>query len=362
MADFYEVDFLDVESNKSGDAIALRYEVGGQTLIHVVDGGYQATGASLATHIRTHYGDPKRIDHVLVTHGDGDHAGGLRTILEEFEVGALWMIRPWLYAEALIERFKTYESVPHLKGRLKSAYPNLLALEEIAEQRGIPVQEPFQGEQIGAFTVLSPSPEFYFDLLCSSTKTPEEIERADTFADSATAFLVEALRKAVDFGTALWGEEHFPAEGTSEENEMSVVQYAVLCDQNIMLTGDAGRDALTHAAEYLEAHGVTLPGIDKFQVPHHGSRRNISTEVLDRFLGPRLQQQPSQGQETFSAYCSSAKTDPDHPRKAVIRAMIHRGGRFIQTEGQSIRFSKRAPLRDGWGPVTPVAYPTAQEA
>lgn len=98
MADFFEIDFLDVESDKSGDAIAIRYEIGGRTLIHVVDGGFQDTGESLAAHIRKFYGAPRRIDHVVATHPDGDHAGGLRTILEEFEVGALWMLRPWLYA------------------------------------------------------------------------------------------------------------------------------------------------------------------------------------------------------------------------------------------------------------------------
>lgn len=360
MPDFYEVDFLDVESNKSGDAIAIRYEIGGQTLIHVVDGGFQSTGESLAKHIRAQYGNPARIDHVVVTHGDGDHAGGLRTILEEFEVGTLWMIRPWLFADALIHRFSTYESVPHLKGRLKKAYPNLVALEEIAERNGVPIRMPFQGENIGAFTVASPSRDFYFDLLCASTKTPEEAEKA-TFADTAADFIVEALRKAVNFVTALWGDEHFPAGGTSDENEMSVVQFGVLCGHRILLTGDAGRDAMNQAADYLEGIGAALPGIDKFQVPHHGSRRNVSTEVLDRWLGPVLKHQPGEGQETFSAYCSSAKADTHHPRKAVIRAIIHRGGRFNSTEGQTIRFHKNGPDR-GWGPLTPHPYPTEQES
>ncbi len=41
MSDYIEIDFLGVETKKSGDAIAMRYEINGSTYIHVVDGGYR---------------------------------------------------------------------------------------------------------------------------------------------------------------------------------------------------------------------------------------------------------------------------------------------------------------------------------
>ena len=65
---------------------------------------------------------------------------------------------------------------------------------------------------------------------------------------------------------------------------MSVIQYANLCSEKILLTADAGRDALTEAADYAPWAGLILPGINRFQVPHHGSRRNLSTEILNRWL------------------------------------------------------------------------------
>lgn len=120
MTDFYEIDFLEVGGARSGDAIAARFEINGEQYIHVVDGGYQATGKELADHIRAYYGKSAYIDHVVVTHPDGDHAGGLRTILEEFAIGRLWMIRPWLYAEELIDNFTNYSSVDNLRSRLRS--------------------------------------------------------------------------------------------------------------------------------------------------------------------------------------------------------------------------------------------------
>jgi glyoxylase-like metal-dependent hydrolase (beta-lactamase superfamily II) len=136
MADFFEIDFLDVETDCSGDAIALRYEIGGTTLIHLVDSGYQVTGPSIVKHVRDFYGGGTRVDHVVVTHCDRDHTGGLKTVLSEMEVGALWMLRPWIYAEELLQRFPTFSSADRLRSRLRGIYSNLVELEELAEERG----------------------------------------------------------------------------------------------------------------------------------------------------------------------------------------------------------------------------------
>ena len=56
-------------------------------------------GAHVMAHLRKHYGSGA-VSHIVLTHPDGDHAGGLRTVLEECDVadgGGLWMLRPWLY-------------------------------------------------------------------------------------------------------------------------------------------------------------------------------------------------------------------------------------------------------------------------
>lgn len=83
------------------------------------------------------------------------------------------MNRPWLYADELIDRFATYQSKNALRSRLKKCYPVVAEIEEIAIGRGIVVREVFQGSQIGAFTVMSPTKAFYLDLVVESEKTPE---------------------------------------------------------------------------------------------------------------------------------------------------------------------------------------------
>jgi glyoxylase-like metal-dependent hydrolase (beta-lactamase superfamily II) len=105
MKDFFEIDFLDVDSEKSGDAIPLRYKINDQTYIHVTDGGFQDTGDKLIEHINKYYDSPSYIDHVIVSHPDGDHAGGLRKLFEEYRIGQLWMLRPWLFSDELIKGY-----------------------------------------------------------------------------------------------------------------------------------------------------------------------------------------------------------------------------------------------------------------
>lgn len=362
MSDFFEIDFLDVETDKSGDAIAIRYEINGVQRIHVVDGGFTETGESMVKHIKKYYGNPDHIDHVVATHGDQDHCCGLRTVLESFEVGTLWMNRPWMYAEELLDRFANYTSAECLASALRKAYPNLAELEEIAEERGIPINEAFQGTNIGEFTVLGPTKDSFLNFVVESDKTPESVqEGAMSYTQKARVLLLTAARSVTKLIKSTWGEEVFPAEDTNPDNNMSIVQYANLCGKRIVLTADAGRATLSEAADYAPKVGLFLPGVDRIQVPHHASRHNVSTEVLNEWLGPILASQLPRGQEKFVSIASTAKKDPDHPRKSVVRAFIHRGGSVVATEGRTIRTSYNAPDREGWTSVEPDAYPNEQE-
>lgn len=356
MNDWFELDFLDVETQKSGDAIALRYQIGQQWWVHVVDGGYQDTGPRVEELIRTHYGTD-RVNHVVLTHPDGDHAGGLRTILENLRVEALWINRPWQHVHDLLRYFPGVTSVDYLRRVLREGFPNVVALEEIALRRGIPMYSPFQGAKIGAFIVLAPSYNRYLNLIARSDCTPMSTAKA---IPTLTQLFGKALAHAKAFVQASWGIESFSPEGVSPANEMSVVQFAQIAGEKILLTADAGREGLAEAIAHAPNVGLALPGIDRFQVPHHGSRRNLSTAILDQLLGPRLA-----GPlfiPTFSAIISAAKADADHPRRAVVRAMWHRGAQVVSTESGNLRSSSfAAPLRLGYSSAPTLPYPTEQE-
>ena len=274
MAEFFEIDFLEAGTKSSGDAIALRYEdENGVVSIHVVDGGYTEDGDKLIEHIKKYYGDSGYIQNVVLTHPDADHAAGLTSVLEEFEVGALWMNRPWNHLQALLPRFKYAYTEEGLKRRLKRDYPHTAALEQTAEEQEIEIKDALQGNPIGVFTVLAPSLNRYLDLVVDSEKTPEPQRAA-----AITGGLFERALQLYKRVAAVWGEENLKgeSEGTSRENESSVVQFAELCEKKILLTGDAGIEALNEAYDYATALGIDVsPCPDRFDVPHHGSRRNV---------------------------------------------------------------------------------------
>ena len=333
MSDYFEIDFLKIDADQSGDAITLRYSINSTKNIHVIDGGFQKTGDDIISHISTYYGVYTTIDSVVVTHPHEDHTSGLKKVLEYFMVKELWMLRPWEYASELLPRFARYKNASNLSAKLKDTYSDLEELETIANNKGISIHEPFQGSRIGQFIVLAPTKERYLDLIVQSNNTPD--------------------------ASSVWGVESFPSEGTDCENEMSVVQYASLCNQEILLTADAGRNALDETMYYARTLGINLSGINHFQIPHHGSLGNVSSVILDNLIGTKL---PSKIIYKPSVIVSAAKNDSDHPNNTVVRAIMHRGANVVSNEDTSLWCrSPNAPARSGWSPVQALPYPENED-
>ncbi|VIO69827.1 hypothetical protein [Bradyrhizobium ivorense] len=113
---------------------------------------------------------------------------------------------------------------------------------------------------------MAPTRSRFLDLVVSSEKTPEEKGLLKTARDA----VVRVMKEAAALVKAAWGDEYFPAGETSNENEMSVVQYAYLNKSKILLTADTGRGGLQEVIDYAPLAGLVLPGINRFQVPHHG--------------------------------------------------------------------------------------------
>ena len=350
----YEVDFLHVgDGERSGDAIALRYAVPGRYRIHVVDGGDLDAGERMIQHIQKYYGNPSYIDAVVCTHGDADHSSGLRRVLEAFAVGGVWMNRPWLYAQEIVGRFQDGRiTAPSLERRLRDAYPILAEIESVAEARGIPVYEAFQGQRVGEFTILAPSRERYVGLIPEFSRSPEANGESATSHWPANAFrriavaVADWIREAWDYETL---EENVE---TTASNESSVVQMAEIDGHRLLLTGDAGIVSLKEAADCAEGLGYYLPGVRLIQIPHHGSRHNVSPSILDRWLGPRIGQGAT---PAFSAYASVAKGSKTHPRRKVVNAFMRRGAAVFSTKGEPKLFHYQMNHRR-WGPAEPESF------
>lgn len=357
----YEIDFLPVgNGSRCGDAIAVRYGIPGDYKIVVYDGGTKEAGQALVDHIKTYFGTTI-VDYVVNSHPDGDHASGLSVVLEQLEVGELWMHRPWEYSAEILQYFKDGRITDNSLGeRLKEKMAAAYALEELANDKGIPVYEPFQGSMIGIFGVLSPDRDWYIhDLIPEFTKSPEQKGEASptaSFASAAMKSITEAARKAIEWVGEHWNWESLREDvETSAENESSVILYGNVNGRGILLSGDAGIRGLTAAADYAEAQGIDLPSELKFtQMPHHGSRNNVSTTVLDRILGPR--KTADDGVIKIASFVSVAKDTKTHPRKAVTNAFIRRGCSVVETRGGVKSLAFNMPPRAGWVPAPTVAF------
>ena len=162
--------------------------------------------------------------------------------------------------------------------------------------------------------------------------------------------LVEAAKEWLD---ETWDVETLSdnPEPTSASNETSVVQYGEIGGKRILLTADVGPAGLNEAADYLDAMGVTQPP-NFVQVPHHGSRRNVTPSVLDRLLGPKVATGRTQG----TAFVSVGKDKTEYPRGQVKNAFLRRGYPVHATrDGTKTHFHGRQ-LRQGWIASTPEPF------
>jgi len=337
----YEIEFLPVgNGEKSGDAILVRYGEEDNYKIMIVDGGNKESGEALVEHIKKYY-KTNYVDYVVNTHPDQDHASGLSVVLKELEVGELWLFRPWENTDFMSMLFQDGRITDNsLKERFQKAFKYAYELERIAKGKKIPIYEPYQGSKIGNFTVLSPSIEWYLDLLLESNKTPEVKATFESMTDSISSF-VSKIFESLDIETLKEDGQ------TSSENESSVILYANFNGKGILLTGDAGIRALNKAYEYYPQLSKNLKFI---QIPHHGSRRNVAPSILNKILGEKGQS------ENKTAFVSASKEAKKHPRQVVVNAFIRRGCKVISTEGMTIRHSHNMSNREGWSSATPLKF------
>ncbi|GIQ75962.1 ComEC/Rec2 family competence protein [Bradyrhizobium sp. RD5-C2] len=361
-----EIEFLPT-GDDSGDAIIIREGTAltGYT-IYNVDGGYASTSDTIINHIEKYYGRDVSINHMVLSHADDDHATGLIKVLERFHVDNLWMNRPWLFVDEVIQHFHGNYTRDGLYKDMRDLHPYLIQLEELVAKKNkqslfkTNINHVFQGSQIGSFTVLAPSRERYIRLIPELPKTPKNYS-----ADSATGTLLgglftEAKKKVAEYIDEKWNIETLssnPQPPTNASNETSVVQLGRFGKRSILLTADAGPEALNEAADYAQMLGMLAPPTF-VQVPHHGSRHNVTPEVLDRWLGARV----PEGTKYGTAYVSVGAKRLGHPRGQVSNAFLRRGYPVHTVRTLAKRYSFDMDDRKDWVDSVPEPFKTEVEA
>lgn len=140
---------------------------------------------------------------------------------------------------------------------------------------------------------------------------------------------------------------------TSAQNHSSAIVQFNLEGNRLIFTGDAGRESLEKAADYI-GNIEYLDNLAFIQIPHHGSFRNIGPTVLNKLVG---EIKPKGQSPHFSAFCSAAKSGaPKHPSKKVLNAFTRRGARVHVTAGVGKHHHRGAPDREGWSTADPEPF------
>lgn len=279
------------------------------------------------------------IDHVVATHPHDDHSGGLVELLgdPEFRFGQFWMHLPWNHIN--VKDYWVNLQLTEAKKAAKILTESLqtqLALTTALGRRGVVPLEPFAGTKIGFMNVLGPSLTFYRTMVGEF----KDLEKLMAFEGQITAHERAILLEEVyeRYGIAEGADGELGGEPTEPENDSCVILGAEYNRNVFLFTADAGVPALENVA-----NGWTgLRNCKWMQVPHHGSRRNISEDLIDWFK-PEV---------AFVSACGDRK----HPRQKVVNAFKKRGTNIYSThypDSGDLWYSLGfIPTRVNYGPAT----------
>lgn len=341
----YEIDLLPVgKGSKSGDAILLRFgDLGAgqssQTVV-LIDGGYKDTAQSIKTHLLKYYNcknkDGKiQIDLMILSHPDIDHVSGLVEIARDsdFQIGCIMMHRPW--EELNVKWFKDGRITnTSLKQRLQDAFSKAYELDCATNGISRAYIEPGSYKlNDAAITILAPSSKLYKTKVVQCDKTPEPINSARSLQERAFGKILneEPYQEGAEI-------KWYYDEQTSEINETSLVILFEYAGSRILFTGDAGIECLTEAISYAKDNNINLSELDVIKMPHHGSRKNVTPEIMDEL-----------GRSGTACYFSCTPNDTGHhPSKRLVNLLNKKGFKVYTTQGRVLRRHHNAPERSGY--------------
>jgi beta-lactamase superfamily II metal-dependent hydrolase len=361
----YEIDYMpvgDEDSSCTGDAIGMRFwDSATSQIVLTIDGGTRESGLTLAKHIVEFYGTDT-IDLAILTHPDADHASGLRTLILTMKIRKILAITPWDHAEAVLPTVLKADpnaTVASVTKLLKEKFGAFVEVLSLAKERGIPIVDPLHHlgtHDMGAGTrlhILGPSLEEYItSWLCGYECLPQV-----SSVSASLASIFKAAATAVKRVQELWHSELLvdPANGdVTCVNNSSVVFALEHGTRRFLFTGDAGVPAIDTAIERGTAMGLPYTSYYFFDVPHHGSRRNLGPTLLNKLFGPP--RQSIDHQKEGVAYISAPPNSPKHPSRRITNALNRRGRTVVCTEGTKKYQFEGVALRPTWSYVEPIPF------
>lgn len=320
--------------HQSADALVFRYGTDlkdrSESYVVVVDSGRRAsTGGQIQEVVQSIF-ETDKIDLVVSSHADQDHAGGIPHLLNNLEVGEVWIHRPQDHRPAIDEPAVS-ASIRHVNDILGAA-----------KHREVPTKEPFSEFVDHGFEglhILGPSQAYYENLMSRGMYEKEELDLLDDWESS-----VQASLEAQDSSL-------LPNPTTSLRNSSSTILLLKLESKQLLLTGDAGVEAFESARPIFDESGYN-PADAIVQIPHHGSRKSLNPATADLLLGENSGER--------RAFVTAAIEDQHgFPHVEITDEFIRRGRKIPKPRsGTNLRYQHncRFPRPNGYEPLQDDRY------
>ncbi len=273
-----------------GDALWIEYGDPQDPYRVLIDGGVWATHKAIREKLDAIEGK-RRFELIVVTHVDNDHIDGMAKLLandQHLDVGDFWF-NAWDQLKAVdalgdkqgeILSYRIAEwSLPHNRRAEGSA----IGLPRDEAER-LPCYQFDGGLQV---TVVGPPYRELQRLRRDWKRTIEKLKlrpgdkrTAEKLIEDQKKYQPDRLGGEPNLKT--WAARKFEDDG-SVPNASSISLLAEYKGRSFLFTGDATSASLVDGLDRLKKErGLTRIRVDALKVPHHGSKNNLSTEVMKR--------------------------------------------------------------------------------
>lgn len=323
---------------EEGDALWIEYGSKTKPRRVLIDGGVLKTYDTLRSRIDD-LGTRRRFELMVVTHIDNDHIDAMVKLLAgrtEFEVGDFW--------------FNAWDQIK--EDRLGPKQGEMLT--GFIDERGLAHNEMAEGGPVGIpsdpdaalvrhelaggmeITVLGPRAADLTKLRKEWKRVIEDagLEPGGEFtgaklAEKAPRYTKDRLGSRPP-NVERWANRAFTEDG-SAPNGSSISLLLEYRGRSALLTGDARSDSLCEGIDRLLAErGVDKLTIDVFKLPHHGSKNNLSNEVMSRL-------------DCKTFLVSSSGRRFHHPDDDAIARVLH------HSDDPVLHFNYRSKDNEDWG-------------
>jgi beta-lactamase superfamily II metal-dependent hydrolase len=298
----YEYEILKVGD---ADVIFIRHYIKDIPYVVLIDAGNISDWKKIKDHLTKYYGT-HNIDLAIGPHPDNDHMGGFFGLLDDdITISEFWLIDPAKYlTQDDIKYYRTEDgamnTVRQIFNKPNDDSQNLIDI--------------LIGQQINAKTVIAgtkhskvpikvvgPTADYYGEVVKNMVKDyrVKVYEEADTTEyDEAEQISVDTAKSSIDTCD----------DDQSPYNQSSIILlYEPEDGKKILFTGDATCASLIKMIEEYP----DIKDIDLLKVPHHGSKHNLSSVIIDT-LKPK------------TSYIS-AKGTRKHPSSAIVNYLSKYG-------------------------------------